>query len=72
MQKSLSGLKKSNCVETLADPYKGRIPLPSVPNDQDQDLSHHLIQAGTNIPNRQESFLNRKCMKQSFTTIITE
>jgi hypothetical protein len=23
------------CVETLADPYKGRIPLPSVPNYQD-------------------------------------
>jgi hypothetical protein len=26
------------CVETLADPYKGRIPLTSVPNNQEQDL----------------------------------
>ncbi len=31
------------CVETLADPYKGRIPLPSVPNYQEQALSCHLI-----------------------------
>jgi hypothetical protein len=30
-------------VETLADQYKGRIPLPSVPNYRDQDLSCHLI-----------------------------
>jgi hypothetical protein len=27
----------------LANSYKGRIPLPSVPNYQDQDLSCHLI-----------------------------
>ncbi len=27
------------CVESLADPYKGRIPLPSVPYYQDQDLA---------------------------------
>ncbi len=48
------------CVETLADPYKGRIPLHSVPNYQDQDISCHLIQMGTNTPNGQESFHNRK------------
>ncbi len=61
------------CVETLADPYKGRIPLPSVPNYRDQDLFHHLIQTGTNTPpNGQKSFLNRKRMKLSSPTIVTE
>jgi hypothetical protein len=60
-------------VETLADPYKGRIPLPSVPNYQEQDLSCHLIRTGTNTtPDGQESFLNGKRMKLSFPTIVTE
>jgi hypothetical protein len=31
------------CVETLADPYKGRIPSPIVLNDQEQDLFPNLI-----------------------------
>jgi hypothetical protein len=52
------------CVETLTDPYKGRIPLPSVPIYQEQDLSCHLIQMGTNTPpNGQEAFLNVDHMK---------
>jgi hypothetical protein len=59
-------------VETLADPYKDRIPLPSVPNYQDPDLSRHLIQTGTNAPNGQESFHKGKGMKLSFPTIVME
>jgi hypothetical protein len=60
-------------VETLADPYKGRIPLPSVPNYQEQDLSRHLIQTGTNTPpNGQEAFPNGERMKLFFPTIVTE
>ncbi len=31
------------CVETLGDPYRSKTPLPSVPNYQEPDLSHHLI-----------------------------
>jgi hypothetical protein len=61
------------CVETLADPYKGRIPLPSVPNYQEQDLSRHLIQTDINTPpNGQEAFPNGERMKLSFPTIVTE
>jgi hypothetical protein len=63
---------QQGCVETLADPYKERIPLPSVPNEQDQDFSRHLIQMGTNTPNGQESLHNGKRMKLSFPTIVTE
>jgi hypothetical protein len=60
-------------VETLADPYKGRIPLPSVPNYQEQVLTCHLIQTDINTPpNRQEAFLNGERMKLSFPTIVTE
>ncbi len=51
------------CVETLADSYKGRIPLHSVPNHQERDLSRHLIRTGTNTPNGQEAFHNQKHMK---------
>jgi hypothetical protein len=61
------------CFETLADPYKGRIPLHSVPNYQEQYLSRHLIQTGTNTPpNGQKAFPNGERMKLSFPTIITE
>jgi hypothetical protein len=61
------------CVETLADPYKGRIPLPSVPNYLEQDFSRHLIRMGTNTPpNGQEAFPNGECMKLSFPKIATE
>ncbi len=61
------------CAETLADPYNGRIFLPSVPNYQEQGLYHHLIQTGTNIPpNGQEAFPNGERMKLSFPTIVTE
>jgi hypothetical protein len=59
-------------VENIADPYKGRIPLPSVLNYQDQDLSCHLIQMGTNTPKEQESFHNRTCTKQFFQQSLTE
>jgi hypothetical protein len=60
-------------VETLSDPYKGKIPLPSVPHCQDQDLARHLIQTGTiTPPNEQESFLNEKRMKLFSPTILTE
>jgi hypothetical protein len=53
---------QQGCVETLADPYKRRIPLPSVPNYQDRDLSRHLIRTGTNThPNGQEAFPNGEC-----------
>ena len=38
--------------ETLGDPYKGKIPLPSVPYYQAQDLSRHLTRmANINTPN---------------------
>ncbi len=59
------------CVETLADPYKGRVSLPSIPNYQDI-LSCHLRQTDTTTPNRQEPLLNGKHMKHSSPTIITE
>jgi hypothetical protein len=60
-------------VETLANPYKGGIPLPSAPNYQEQDLFRHLIQTSTNTPpNGQEAFPNGEHMKLSFPTIVTE
>ena len=78
MDNSLSFLPRAanpsswqGCVETLADPYKGRVPLPSVPNYQDI-LSRHLSRMDTTTPNRQEPFLNGKHMKHSFPTIVTE
>jgi hypothetical protein len=57
-------------VETLADPYKGMIPLP-LPSltYQEQGFSCHLTNTTSN---RQELFLKGKCIKQSFPTIITE
>ncbi len=61
------------CVDTLADPYKGRIPLPSGPNYQEHDLSRHLIQPNMHTPpNGQEAFPNGECMKLFFPTILTE
>ncbi len=63
---------RQGCVKTLADPYKGRIPLTSVPKCQDWDFSCHLIWMGANTPNGQESFHNWKCMKQSFPKTVTE
>ncbi len=61
------------CVETLADPYKGRIPLPSVPTYQEQDLSRHLIRTGNNTtPNGQDTFPNGERMKLSYPTIVKE
>ncbi len=33
---------RRGCAETLGDPYKGRIPLPSVPYYRARDLSRHL------------------------------
>jgi hypothetical protein len=35
------------CVETLGDPYRGKTPLPSVPNYREQDLYRHLIRTDT-------------------------
>jgi hypothetical protein len=32
------------CAETLADPYKGKTPLPRVPNYQEPLASRHIIQ----------------------------
>jgi hypothetical protein len=60
-------------VKTLADPYKGRIPLPSVPNYQEQVLSHHLIQMGNNTtPNGQDTIPNGEQMRPSFPKIVSE
>ena len=46
------------CVETLGDPYRGKTPLPSVPNYREQDLSRHLIRMNTqtDTPNRYKYF----------------
>ncbi len=59
--------------ETLGDPYKGQIPLPSVPNYQARDLTCHLTRT-TNTPNlnRHEYFPNGNHMTQSYPTIFTE
>jgi hypothetical protein len=42
------------CIETLGDPYRGKTPLPSVPNYRERDLSPHLIWMDTS--NRYEYF----------------
>ncbi len=35
---------RQGCAETLADPYKGKTPLPRVPNYQEPFASRHVIQ----------------------------
>jgi hypothetical protein len=35
---------QQGCAETLADSYKGKTPLPRVPNYQEPFSSHHVIQ----------------------------
>jgi hypothetical protein len=62
-----------NSVQTLGDLYRGKTPLPSVPNYQEQNLSHHLIQTDTS--NRYKYFpfqANRNHMKLSQPIIATE
>ena len=59
----------------LGDPYKGRIPLPSVPYYRARDLSRHLTRmANSNTPNlnEREYFPNGNRMSQSYLTIVTE
>jgi len=59
--------------ETLGDPYKGRIPLPSVPYYQARDLSSHLTRtANTPNLNGHEYFPNGNHMIPSHPQIVTE
>ena len=61
------------CAETLGDPYKGRIPLPSVPYYRARDLSRHLTRtANTPNLNRHEYFPNGNHMIPSHPQIVTE
>ncbi len=63
----------SMTVETLGDPYRGKTPLPSVPNYQEQDLSRHLIQTDTSNRYKYFSFpANGNHMKLSQPIIATE
>jgi hypothetical protein len=64
-------------VETLGDFYRGKTPLPSAPNYQEQDLCRHFFQMDTqtDTPNRYEYSLfsaNRNHMKLSHPIITTE
>ena len=61
------------CAETLGDPYKGRIPLPSVPYYRARDLSRHLTRtANTPNLNGHEYFPNGNHMIPSHPQIVTE
>jgi hypothetical protein len=63
---------RRGCAETLGDPYKGRIPLPSVPYYRARDLSRHLTRTDTTTLNGHEYFPNGNSMSQSYPTIVTE
>jgi hypothetical protein len=62
------------CAETLADPYKGKVPLPRVKSFQEPFASRQDIQRNTPNTRRINQYLERieTPMKYSFPRITTE
>jgi hypothetical protein len=62
------------CAETLADPYKGEIPLARVYAFQEPFASHQVIQQDTPNIRKVNQYLEHTeaCMKYSFPPISTE
>jgi hypothetical protein len=62
------------CAETLADPYKGKIPLARVYAFQEPFASHQVIQQDTPNIRKANQYLEHTetCMKYSFPPISTE
>jgi hypothetical protein len=60
--------------KTLADPYKGKLPLARVSEFQEPFASHQVIQQNTLNIRRANQYLKHTetCMKYSFPPIATE
>ncbi len=65
---------RQGCVETLADPYNGKIPLARINAFQEPFASHQVIQQDTPNIRRANQYLKHTetCMKYAFPPIATE
>ena len=62
------------CTETVADPYKGKIPLARVNASKEPFASHQVIQQDTPNIRKANQYLEHTetCMKYSFHPITAE